>query len=406
MENQFEYDEAEELRRKQWKEKIAEMKRQKERRLRFQQNIKKYAVYGCGTLLVFILLGVGIGISRPGEKEDKQQENSEVVDPAEESENVGNKGGQASGKEELEKPEPENSEPETPTSEETVPTVQEYISVGDMTFKTGYTAEFTDTTKVLGEEDIRSQYAVLIDAYNGTVMAEKNALTRMNPASMTKVLTVLVAAEHVTDLEEEFTITLEMTDYAFVNDCSAAGFMDGEVVTIRDLFYGTVLPSGGEAALALAIHVAGTHEAFVDMMNDKLAELGLADTAHFTNCVGLYDEEHYCTAYDMAMIMKAAVENDLCREVLYARKYNTSITEAHPEGILISNWFMRRIEDCDINGGEVLGAKTGYVDESGCCAASYAVSATGNPYICVAAKAGSNWQCIYDHVDLYSLYGK
>jgi D-alanyl-D-alanine carboxypeptidase (penicillin-binding protein 5/6) len=104
-------------------------------------------------------------------------------------------------------------------------------------------------------------------------------------------------------------------------------------------------------------------------MNEKLEELGIADTAHFTNCIGLYDDNHYCTAYDMAVIMKAAVENELCREVLSAHTYTTSSTEQHPDGITISNWFLRRIEDKD-SGGLVLCGKTGFVNQSGSCAVS------------------------------------
>ena len=123
--------------------------------------------------------------------------------------------------------------------------------------------------------------------------------------------------------------------------------------------YGTILPSGGDAALALAEYVAGSHDKFVDMMNDKLKELGLSDTAHFTNCVGIYDDDHYCTLSDMAMIMKAAVENDLAKEILKTHIYTTSQTPEHPEGIEISNWFLRRIEDKD-TGGEVICAKTGF----------------------------------------------
>ena len=185
----------------------------------------------------------------------------------------------------------------------------------------------------------------------------------------------------------------------------AFGFLDGEKVTVRDLFYGTVLPSGGDAAVGLATYIAGSHEAFVDMMNEKLDELGLSDTAHFTNCVGLYDKEHYCTVYDMAIILKAALENDLCREVITSRTYQTTTTEQHPEGLLLSNGFLRRIEDKEC-GGQVLGAKTGFVNESGSCAASYGISASGTPYICVTANAHSSWRCIYDHVEMYSAYAK
>jgi len=139
-------------------------------------------------------------------------------------------------------------------------------------------------------------------------------------------------------------------------------------------------------------------------MNEKLEELGLSDTAHFTNCVGLYDKEHYCSVYDMAIIMKAAMENEMCREFLSAKKYTTTATEQHPEGITISNWFLRRIEDKD-TGGEVIGAKTGYVVQSKSCAVSYAVCGESEtPYICVTAGSNSSWRCIYDQVEIYTKY--
>ena len=88
------------------------------------------------------------------------------------------------------------------------------------------------------------------------------------------------------------------------------------------------------------------------LMNEKLEELGIADTAHFTNCVGLYDEAHKCTVSDMAVILEAAMDNDLCREVLGARTYETLPTTDHPEGQILSNWFLRRIETADTGGIE------------------------------------------------------
>ena len=262
-----------------------------------------------------------------------------------------------------------------------------------------------ENSKGLYAEKVVSTHAILIDESTDTIVAAKGAKDRISPASMTKVLTVLVAAENITEeqLEDTFTMTLEITDYSYVNDCSNVGFLDGEPVKVKDLFYGTILPSGGDAAVGLATYVAGSHDAFVDMMNEKLEELGLADTAHFTNCVGLYDENHYCTVYDMAVIMKAAIQNELCRKVLGEKHYVTSPTEEHPEGIGISNWFLRRIEDKE-TGGEVLGAKTGFVAQSGNCAVSYSMSDAGTPYICVTAGSTSSWRCIYDHVEIYNQY--
>ena len=274
--------------------------------------------------------------------------------------------------------------------------------------------EAVRTSETAGfSEEIVSQYGIVIDVEKGEILAGKDEKTRLNPASMTKILTVLTAAEalgitgedweNAEVLSDTFAITIEITDYSFVNDCSNVGFEVGEEVTVRDLFYGTILPSGGDAALGLACYVAGSQEAFVELMNKKLEELGLAETTHFTNCVGLYDKEHYSTSYDMAVLLKTAVDIPFCREVLSAHTYNTSLTAEHPEGLLISNWFLRRIEDKDTH-GEVLCGKTGYVVQSGSCAASLAADADGKEYICVTAGAGSSWQCIYDQVALYQKY--
>lgn len=277
---------------------------------------------------------------------------------------------------------------------------------GGKTFKSEagktYSAKATAKTAQPGEAVISSN-AVFIDVDTGDILSQRNYQQIINPASMTKILTVLVAAEHVTreDLERKFTITLDITDYSYVHDCSNVGFSEGEQVTVKDLFYGTILPSGADAALGLATYVAGDQDAFVALMNEKLKELGLSDTAHFTNCVGLYDENHYCTVYDMAMILEAALDNELCREVLAAHTYTTSSTSEHPEGITISNWFLRRIEDKE-TGAEILCGKTGFVAQSGSCAASYGEDENGKGYICVTADSTSSWRCIYDQVALYS----
>lgn len=267
-----------------------------------------------------------------------------------------------------------------------------------------YSAKETADTLRPGEELV-SGHAIFIDMENGEILAEKDAYTTISPASMTKVLTILVAAEHITEeqLDDTFTFTLEVTDYAYVNDCSCVGFLKDETVTVRDLFYGTILPSGADAAVGLAIYVAGSQDAFVELMNDKLEELGLSETAHFTNCVGVYNAEHYCTLYDMAMIMEAALDNDFCKQVMSAHTYNTTPTEQHSEGLLLSNWFLRRIEDQD-TGGEVICGKTGFVNQSGSCAVSYGMDGNGREYLCATANATSSWQCIYDQTKLYAMF--
>jgi D-alanyl-D-alanine carboxypeptidase (penicillin-binding protein 5/6) len=256
----------------------------------------------------------------------------------------------------------------------------------------------TPATVQLGDE-IDSDYAVVVDADSGEILAEKSPDAAVSPASMTKIMTILVAAEHVKSLDDPFTVDLRVTDYGYSHDCSAAGFANGETVTIRDLFYATILPSGADGALGLAFCTAGSQEAFVDLMNEKAAQLGIS--AHFTNCIGVYDPAHVCSVADMAVILAAAEQNPLCRQVLAAHTYTTSKTAQHPDGIALSNWFLRRIEDKDSGSCTVQGAKTGYVTQSGNCAASYAQSSDGRRYLCVTAMAGSAWRCIYDHAALY-----
>ena len=235
-----------------------------------------------------------------------------------------------------------------------------------------YAAVATEDTAQVGEE-LASQYAV-VDLGEGTILAQKNADAVISPASMTKILTVLVAAEEVANhgsLDDTVVIDFDITNYCYLNECSVAGFLKDEAVTVRDLFYGAILPSGADACLGLAKYVAGSQEDFVVLMNEKVEELGLSDTAHFANCIGLYDDANTCTVYDMAMILKAALDNELCRQVLTTK---------------------------------VLGAKTGFVDESGSCAASYAQLSGGGEYICVTGNAFSSWRCIKDHVQLYTTY--
>ena len=264
----------------------------------------------------------------------------------------------------------------------------------------------TETNETAGLPDtVVSKQGILIDVSDGTILAKKKAFKRMIPASMTKIFTVLVAADNITpeQLDDEVTISIDATDYSYSNDCSNTGYDVDEKVTVRDLFYGTILPSGADSAVSLAMYVAGSQDAFVDLMNEKLEKMGLSETTHFTNCVGIYNDDHYSTPYDMAMILKAAMDNEFCREVLGTRTYTTSSTEQHPDGLTVSNWFLRRIEDKDTH-SEIIGAKTGFVNQSGNCAASMARGGDGKEYICVTAGSTSSWRCIYDHVDIYAAF--
>lgn len=269
-----------------------------------------------------------------------------------------------------------------------------------------YSAKETEETVEIGG-DVVSQSAVLINNKTKKIVASRNAKEKIVPASMTKVMTVLVAAKHISPekLDEKVVMSHEAIDYSYAGGGSTSGFVEDEEVTVRDLFYGTILPSGGDAAAQLAIYVAGDIDSFVKLMNEECASLGINETTHFTNPVGFHSKEHYSTPYDIAVIMMAALDNEICKEVITTKVYNSSATNVNPEGITISNWFLRRIEDKEF-GGEIEGAKTGYVDESGSCAVSSMVTESGTEYICCTAHSTSSWRCIYDHVDIYKTYAK
>lgn len=367
------------------KERAARMRREKERQMKRRRRMRVIVrTVGIMAVVSVVAIAALIGFSA------KQKEKMANAQAAAEAEEVK---AEALEVQEAEMSEMEEAEAITEPETLAVPSGEKY------------SFETTPNTVSIYNEEILSSNVILVNEETDKIVASKGAKERISPASMTKVLTILVAAENITEeqLDDTFVMTREITDYGYINDCSTAGFLDGEEITIRDLFYGTILPSGGDAAVGLATYVAGSHEAFVEMMNEKLRELGLGETSHYTNCVGIYDKEHYSTVYDMAVIMKAAIQNEFCKMILAEHNYNTTATTEHPEGINISNWFLRRIEDYD-TGGEVLCAKTGYVDESKSCAVSYGTFADGNPYICVTTGARSSWKCIYDHIEIYNEY--
>ena len=204
--------------------------------------------------------------------------------------------------------------------------------------KTYAPAALTDSTRTLDLE-LYSEYALLVDLESNTVLAQKNADQRIFPASMTKVMTILTAAEHIENWDETFTMTQSIIDPLFLADASMAGFVHGEAVSMMDLLYGAVLPSGAEATEALAITVAGSEAAFAELMNEKAQELGLQDT-HFVDASGLHDENHYTTLCDMAIIMQAALDNPRCREVLTSVHHTSSPTEQNPDGVAMTNKFL------------------------------------------------------------------
>ena len=151
---------------------------------------------------------------------------------------------------------------------------------------------------------VRAQAAVLINADTGQVLFEKNARRRMEPASLTKIMTCLLAMEEAAP-EEPVTVTAEAVQ--LMQDAAAIGLLEGETLTVAQLLYATMLPSANDAAAAIGIHLEGSTAAFAEAMNRRAGELGLTGT-HFSNAHGLPAADHYSTAWDLAQITRAALD--------------------------------------------------------------------------------------------------
>lgn len=235
---------------------------------------------------------------------------------------------------------------------------------------------------------IYSNEAILIDAETGVVLDEKNPDTQAFPASVTKMMTLLIACEQLTDYEELSPLPREIYDTLYYQDLSTAGFECGENITINDLLYGLQLRSGAECCLGLANRVAGSEAAFVELMNNRAAELGMTGT-HFTNCTGQHDANHYSTVRDMATLLRAGLQNDKFREVFSTSQYTSSATINHPGGLTIYSTFSQTMTSMDFEGGTFIGGKTGYTTEAGQCLAT-AATINGHEYIFVTFGAYRN----------------
>lgn len=274
-------------------------------------------------------------------------------------------------------------------------------------------ADYTDDTLSFSSE-LDFTNGILIDLETDTVVASRGGDARIYPASMTKVMTLIVAAEQAKSLDETFTMTAEITDPLYLANASVAGFLVGEQVTVRDMIYGLILPSGGDGALGLAYHIAGSEEAFAELMNEKARELGLVNT-HFTNCTGLHSDDHYSTCHEIALIVEYAINDPFMREVLTTYQYTTEITPEHPEGILLTSTLLSRMAGNESGTMFVQGGKTGYTIEAKNCLASFAtpiipgmsedeLKLQPTKYILVTAGSGEKFGPVFDAINVYKSF--
>ena len=252
---------------------------------------------------------------------------------------------------------------------------------------------------------INSPYAVLMNAKSGQVIGSINSEEKMYPASMTKIMTTILAIENLKNLNQEITITNDMVADLYVQDAMQAGFQPNETVQAIDLLYGIMLPSGAECCVALADTVAGSVSDFVTLMNEKAEKLGMTGT-HFSSISGLHREDHYSTAKDIAILLQYAIKNSTFREIIESPYHSTAGTNIHPDGITFYSTMFKNLSDPSVIDGKILGGKTGYTSQAGHCLASFA-EIDGVEYILVTAgAAGTGTPHIDDAVNLYNRLGE
>lgn len=216
-----------------------------------------------------------------------------------------------------------------------------------------------------------STHYIFMDADSGQVLSQKDADEQISVASLTKMMTVLLAIENSSSLNDRITITDDMLDGLYEEEASVAGYTVGDTPTILDLCYATALPSAADAANALAIHVAGSYEAFYAMMNAKASSIGMNNSV-FQSAHGLDRDGQHSTVRDMATLLRYGLQNATFKEIFSAHEYTTSPTINFPSGIQLEHtiWSSADVNGYQING--LLGGKTGYTGDAGRCLAYWA----------------------------------
>jgi D-alanyl-D-alanine carboxypeptidase/uncharacterized membrane protein len=218
--------------------------------------------------------------------------------------------------------------------------------------------ESNETTGWPQGPEIEAASATVMDMDTGVFMYSKNATAKMYPASTTKIMTTLLLVENC-DLDDE--ITFSDIVYDLEEGSSHLGMQPGETITLRDAAYGIMLASANDISNGVAEYIGGSISGFADMMNAKAEELGCVNT-HFANPHGLYQEDHYTCAYDMALIARAAYANPVFREIVTTREYTIPATNMTDEERSFLNHQKMMQPDEEYYQEWCTGGKTGYTE--------------------------------------------
>jgi D-alanyl-D-alanine carboxypeptidase (penicillin-binding protein 5/6) len=249
---------------------------------------------------------------------------------------------------------------------------------------------------------LNSSHAILLSLHSGQTLYEKHASERVYPASLTKIMTALVVLDTIADRTEMVTLAQRIFDETLTQNASVAGFLPGERVSVEDLLYGLMLPSGAECALGLAEYAAGSEAAFAERMNKKAEELHM-DGTYFVNATGLHDQNQYTTVLDIAILLDHALEYETFYQIFTAHRYTVNATNKHTNGLTFYSTLFSKTSG-EYSGFRLLGGKTGYTAEAGQCLASLA-EADGQTYILVTCGApGDNRSQTLHMDDMVAVY--
>lgn len=210
--------------------------------------------------------------------------------------------------------------------------------------------------------EIMAEGAIVMDADTGTVLWERNAEQSYYPASITKILTALLVLENCA-LTDEVDVTSSAV-HGLEAGATTAGLSVGDRLSVEDLLYAMLLRSANDAANALAIHVSGSVSEFAALMNERAKELGCLNS-NFKNPSGLTDSEHQTSAYDMALIMKACLNNEAFLDIESHSSYKIGATEKYPGGLTVTMGHQMIKSGTDYHDDRVIAGKTGFITASG-----------------------------------------
>ncbi len=260
-----------------------------------------------------------------------------------------------------------------------------------------------DTNKIQGwpqAADIASDTGILMDADTGTVLFDKGGDQQRYPASITKIMTLLVAVEN-SSMDEQVTFT-ETGVRNVAADSSNINSKVGEVMTMQDCLHALMIISANDAAAQIAEHVGGTEQNFIDMMNQRAAEIGCTNT-HFTNSSGLPDENHYSSAKDMALIFREGLKNKDFRSVIGDADYTIQPTNMTSDKRVMHTHHPMFAPESDIYYPGCIGGKTGFTNLAAHTLVT-AVEQNGTTYIAVVMHGVELSTCCLDSKALFD-YG-